>query len=93
MVNDLRTDLGVGEVPFVAGKLGEFLSHQTKAGKPDFWPVVNEQLASLPALVPHTAVVESSGLSHKGDKVHFDTPSLRVLGDRYAEAMKKLQAK
>ena len=93
MVNDLRTDLGAGEVPFVAGKLGEFLSHQTKEGKPDFWPVVNEQLASLPALVPHTAVVDSSGLSHKGDQVHFDTPSLRVLGNRYADAMKNLQAK
>ncbi len=93
MVTDLRADLGAGEVPFVAGKLGEFLATQTKDGKPDFWPVVNEQLATLPAKVSHTAVVESTGLKHKGDHVHFDTPSLREFGQRYAEAMKKLQGK
>jgi hypothetical protein len=55
--------------------------------------VVNEQISSLPTLSPHTAVAESTGLKHKGDGVHFDTPSLREFGKRYAEAMKKLQAK
>jgi len=91
MIADLRADLGVGEVPFVAGKLGEFLSDKTKDGNPSFWPVVNEQIATLPKTVPNTAVVESTGLKHKGDGVHFDTPSLREFGKRYAEAMKGLQ--
>ncbi len=91
MIADLRADLGAGEVPFVAGKLGEFLSPQTRDGKPSFWPVVNEQLASLPARVPNSAVVESTGLQHKGDQVHFDTPSLREFGKRYAAAMQGLQ--
>jgi hypothetical protein len=93
MIADLRADLGAGEVPFVAGKLGEFLARQTKDGKPNFWPVVNEQLAVVSAQVPRVAVVESTGLVHKGDGVHFDTPSLREFGKRYAEAMKRLQAK
>lgn len=92
MVADLRADLGVGEVPFVAGKLGEFLAHTAKDGKPSFWPVVNEQLASIPTLVPKAAVVESTGLKHKGDAVHFDTPSLREFGRRYAQAMLALQS-
>ncbi len=91
MIADLRADLGVGEVPFVAGKLGEFLSPTTKDGKPSFWPVVNEQLAAIPQTVPKTAIVDSTGLKHKGDGVHFDTPSLREFGKRYAEAMKRLQ--
>jgi predicted neuraminidase len=91
MVKDLRVDLGAGDVPFVAGKLGEFLARQGKDGNPSFWPVVNEQLAELPKLVPHTAIVESDGLKHKGDGVHFDTASLREFGKRYAETMKKLQ--
>lgn len=91
MVADLRADLGAGEVPFVAGKLGEFLAPTTKEGVPSFWPVVNEQIAALPKTAPNTAVVESTGLQHKGDVVHFDTPSLREFGKRYAEAMKKLQ--
>lgn len=91
MIADLRADLGAGEVPFVAGKLGEFLSDKTKDGNPSFWPVVNEQIAALPKTVPNMAVVESTGLKHKGDGVHFDTPSLREFGKRYAEAMKGLK--
>lgn len=91
MIADLRADLGAGEVPFVAGKLGEFLSDKTRDGQPSFWPIVNEQLAALPNTTPNTAVVESTGLKHKGDGVHFDTPSLREFGKRYAEAMKRLQ--
>ncbi len=91
MVADLRADLGAGEVPFVAGKLGEFLAPVGRDGAPSFWPLVNEQIAALPKTVPNSAVVESTGLNHKGDVVHFDTPALREFGKRYAGAMKKLQ--
>ncbi len=91
MIQDLRADLGAGDLPFVAGKLGEFLSLETKEKTPSYWPLVNEQIASIPARVPKTAVVESTGLKHKGDQVHFDTPSLRTFGQRYADAMKLLQ--
>jgi hypothetical protein len=93
MVKDLRGDLGAAEAPFVAGKLGEYLAKTAKDGSPSFWPVVNEQIAALPSLVPQTAAVDSSGLKPKSDVVHFDTPSLRQFGKRYAEAMKKLQGK
>lgn len=92
MVKDLRADLGAGDVPFVAGKLGEFLNREDKNGKPSLWPKVNEQIGALPKTVPNAAAVESAGLKHKGDVVHFDTPSLREFGNRYAEAMKRLQA-
>ncbi|MDZ4288007.1 MAG: sialate O-acetylesterase, partial [Prosthecobacter sp.] len=71
MVADLRADLGAGEVPFVAGKLGEFLKKEGKDGKPSYWPVVNEQLAALPNQISNTAVADSTGLKHKGDDVHF----------------------
>jgi hypothetical protein len=91
MIADLRADLGGGEVPFVAGKLGPFLAPVAKDGTPSFWPVVNEQLATLPTLVSKVAVVESTGLQPKSDAVHFDTPSLREFGRRYARAMQQLQ--
>ena len=93
MVADLRADLGAGEIPFVAGKLGGFLKRADKSGKPSHWPLVNEQIAALPKSVPNTASVESTGLNHKGDTLHFDSPSLREFGKRYADAMKKLHAK
>ena len=91
MVADLRADLGAGDVPFVAGKLGEFLRREGKGGKPALWPVVNEQIDALPRTLPRSAVADSAGLKDKGDKVHFDTPALREFGNRYAAAMKKLQ--
>lgn len=91
MVHDLREDLASPEVPFVAGKLGEFLT-DTKNGAPSHWRTVNAQLAKLPELVPQSAVVESTGLKHKGDLVHFDAPSLREFGQRYAKAIRKLSA-
>ncbi|MEN9574150.1 MAG: hypothetical protein RL514_2005 [Verrucomicrobiota bacterium] len=93
MVRDLRADLGAGEVPFVAGQLGEFLKREDKDGKPSLWPLVNEQIAALPKSVPHAAAVESTGLRPKSDNVHFDSPSLREFGQRYAKAMRQLQAK
>lgn len=93
LVTDLRTDLGAGGIPFVAGKLGGFLKRADKSGKPSHWPLVNEQIAALPKSVPNTASVESTGLNHKGDTLHFDSPSLREFGKRYADAMKQLQAK
>jgi len=93
MVSDLRADLGAGDVPFVAGKLGEFLKREGRGGKPSYWPVVNEQIDALPKTLAESAVADSAGLKDKGDKVHFDTPALREFGKRYAAAMRKLQEK
>lgn len=90
MVQDLREELTAETCPFVAGELGEFLKRGEKA-KPSFWPLVNEQLHSLPKRAPRTAVVSAKDLKHKGDEVHFDSASLREFGKRYAAAMRELQ--
>ena len=91
MIKDLRTKLGGGQTPFVAGELGPFLRRETKDGKPALWPIVNEQLAALPMRVEKTALVSAKDLKHKGDEVHFDAASLREFGKRYAAAMQRLQ--
>ncbi|MBD0294207.1 MAG: hypothetical protein ICV84_03250 [Flavisolibacter sp.] len=44
-----------------------------------------------PQQVPNTAIVSAKDLTDKGDRLHFDTPSSRKPGKRYAEAMKRLQ--
>ena len=46
----------------------------------------------LPAVVPNVAFVPTTGLKHKGDDVHFDTPSFRELGRRYGHAYLMLRA-
>jgi hypothetical protein len=79
MVARLRSDLGAEDVPLVIGQLGEFFVRP-------FSPVVNEQLAMAPLTVPRCLFVGSGGLKDKGDKTHFDTPSVREFGRRYAQA-------
>jgi hypothetical protein len=81
LIERLRIDLGQPTLPFVAGEIGYF-------NKTNYInPVINQ----LPAAVAHTAVVSAKDLHDKGDQLHFDTPSARELGKRYAIALKKLQ--
>lgn len=91
LVTDLRTELDAGDVPFVAGQLGEFLN-RGQGDKPSYWPVINSQLDALPMQLKNSAVASSKDLKHKGDSLHFDSPSFREFGKRYAAQMLKLQA-
>ncbi|MBO9682146.1 MAG: sialate O-acetylesterase [Flavisolibacter sp.] len=81
LINRLRNELHQPHVPFVAGEIGYFI-------KDDF---INKVIHQLPQQVPNTAVVSAKDLTDKGDHLHFDTPSARKLGKRYANAMKNLQ--
>ena len=77
-VNDLREALGQGDVPFIAGEI--------KQGE----KLINDQLNKLPGVLKNTAVVSSKGLKTY-DRWHFDNPSVKAFGERYAETMLKLQ--
>ncbi len=81
LIERFRHDLQLPDLPFVAGEIGYF-----KTGI-----LINNIIDSLPKLVPKTAVVSAQGLTDKGDQTHFDTPSVRALGIRYAIEMLKLQ--
>lgn len=79
LVSDLRTDLGLGNVPFLAGEMyrdGMAANHNT---------LVNQ----LPEVIDNAYVISSEGLSGT-DVYHFDLPSQRELGRRYAEKMIEL---
>jgi hypothetical protein len=81
LVNRLRSELHQPNLPFIAREIGYFI-------KDDF---INSFINQLPQQMPNTGVVSAKGLTDKGDHLHFDTPSARELGKRYARAMKKLQ--
>jgi hypothetical protein len=88
LVTRLRQDLGAPAVPFVAGELALF--------KPDLEPsttAFNAILHSLEGTLPAYAVVSAADLTDRGDQLHFDTPSARTLGVRYATAMRTLQSR
>jgi peptidoglycan/xylan/chitin deacetylase (PgdA/CDA1 family) len=83
LVGNLRRDLNAPNLPFVAGEIGYFNKENH----------VNAIINKLPAEIENTAVVSAKDLTDRGDHLHFDTPSARELGKRYAAAILKLQQK
>ena len=83
LVENLRADLGIKDLPFVAGQINEA---NAKSGP------INEQIARLPAAVPATGYASSRDLKCK-DAWHFGPEAMKLLGERYAEAVLKLQGK
>jgi hypothetical protein len=81
IVENLRSDLGIGNVPFLAGEMlyakfgGCCASH-------------NSEVNELPGLIPNAHVVSAAGLEGQ-DYAHFTTEAYRELGRRYAEEMLK----
>jgi hypothetical protein len=86
MFKDMRTDLGLPELPIVAGQLGPFLHDATK------YPYLEQVCAAikhLPSDLPHVGYADSTGLEDKGDKLHFNADSQKIFGVRYAKAMQQ----
>lgn len=79
LIADLRQDFGNEKLPFVAGQVSKV-------------ELINRQVAALPAEVPQTAFASSRGLTCM-DRWHFDPKSMKLLGERYADAILQLQKK
>ncbi len=86
LVKRLRKELDAPEVPFLVGQLGQFEDVPWNEDRKQ----VDAAHRELAKKLPNCAFVESTGLKHKGDKVHFDSASYRELGKRYAKVYLKL---
>jgi hypothetical protein len=86
LVARFRKELNASQVPFIAGQMGKFADVPWSSEA----VTVDAAHQALPAKVPLTGFANAEGLKHKGDKIHFDSASLRELGKRYAEAYIKL---
>ncbi len=82
LIGALRADLNASAVPFIVGELGAFLAE--REGCAGGYQIVNQQLRDLRRKVPRYGCVCASGLKDQGDHLHFDSPSLREFGFRYA---------
>ena len=78
----LRTELDAGNAPFIAGQMGQFKERPWSEAKKQ----VDQAHRDLAVRARNAAFVNSDGLKHKGDKVHFDAAGFRELGRRYAKA-------
>jgi hypothetical protein len=82
IVADLKSDLGLGDIPFLAGEL-------LYAQYNSCCSAHNIEINKLPALIPNAHVISAAGLPG-GDVAHFTSASYRTLGERYAQKMLKL---
>ena len=90
LIEGLRRDLALTDIPFIAGELSE----RVDEGK---WRITNadtarynENFHARVGVIPHFAVAPAKGLTMKPDGIHFDTPSLRIFGERYLEKYEDL---
>jgi hypothetical protein len=84
LIGRFRVLVNNPNLPFIAGELGRY--------RPEF-DNINKELVNLPAMVPYTAVATTEGLVHRGDTLHFDSPSADEFGRRYAKKMLEVQKK
>lgn len=81
VVSNLKVDLQLGDVPFLAGEL---LAAQGACCSSH-----NVEVNKLPEVIPNAHVISSSGLVGT-DAAHFTSASYRIFGQRYAEKMLEL---
>lgn len=77
LIGDLRKDLSEPELPFIAGQINNV-------------PLINNQIGELPQSVPFTGYASADGLKAM-DRWHFNAESMKLLGQRYAEAVLRVQ--
>ncbi|MDQ2771729.1 MAG: sialate O-acetylesterase [Bacteroidota bacterium] len=95
LIKQLRTDLQAPALPFVTGQLPAFQIYKTGADGQtqlnDSAMRINAAVATLQKQVPNYAFVTVEGTGDIGDHTHFNARSARLLGQRYAAAMRQLQ--
>ena len=83
VVRNFRRDLKLGpEVPFIAGDMASFYPERIAS----HIGIVDRALETLAAEEPSFLLVRTKDLTHRGDNLHYDTPSQHELGRRYFEA-------
>ena len=91
LINTFRTDLAVPGVPFIAGELPDFqIYRQDSTGNNTinvYAIQVNKAIAHLEKSVTNYGFVSAKNTSHRGDHLHFDAESARLMGERFAKRM------
>lgn len=93
IMNSFRRDLGLYDVPFILGGLGDFLKNRPEDGMAENYEKVNCTLEKIAKDTPMTGFVCAKGLTSNPDNLHFNAKSLREFGLRYYDVFKTLEDK
>ena len=85
----MREALGLQDVPFLIGGLGDFLAECTLSDKLVNYHHVNDALRSSAENNPMTGFVSAEGLGSNPDLLHFSSEALYEFGKRYFEEFEK----
>jgi hypothetical protein len=89
LVDRLRADLDIPDLPFIACTIGEMNKDTAEVKRAE----MNKLLLDLPNHRPNTACVDARDLTgHIGDSVHFDTGSQNEIGRRFAAELIEIEA-
>lgn len=88
LISRFRIEFGNARLPVLVGQLGQWPERPWD----DAWKRVDQAHRDIAASLPAVRYVSSEGLAHKGDVLHFDAPSARELGRRYAAAYLEMTA-
>lgn len=80
LINAIREEFDYQNMPFVAGQLFENENRHA----------FNEMILQLPDFIDYTGVAISEGTNTK-DGTHFNSESANLMGNRYADEMKRIQ--
>lgn len=69
------------QLPIIVGEIGAFSNNKAN------WKRLNSKIRSYSKTDDFVDVISTSDLSDRGDLLHFDSKSIRILGERYAKSM------
>lgn len=88
-----RKKLGLEDVPFLLGGLGEYLEFCPRGEKFKNYVHVNAALRRVAEAMPMTGFVPADGLAPNADNLHFSAGALREFGLRYYDVFAQLEDK
>lgn len=83
LMSKFRNIVGNDSLPIIIGELGSYSRNNER------WQAINTIIHDYADADSNTVTISTSDLEDKGDKLHFNSESIRILGDRYANAFLK----
>ncbi|MCX6307515.1 MAG: hypothetical protein NTY32_01355, partial [Bacteroidia bacterium] len=77
MVENFRKELNLPNLPFICGELTD--------GRPEFDAFNQVVIQDVKSYLPFSDFVYATGVTLLSDGIHFDTPSVKMMGERYAD--------
>lgn len=93
LFDNLRHDLGLYDVPFIVGSIGDYMQFYNNGERKTGYEKVNAQLKHYAQTHEMTGFVDTAGLPYHDDNLHFSASALYEIGIRYFNAFEKIEDK